>query len=853
MTGERVPSGTTLRFGTLVALAVASTLYVFGFLSSVWPVSTSLDDARCQVRADLYFTSVAMPDPDESKWAAYRECMSWLFLPRLGWLVGGVLLLFAVSAAIYWLRPAWRVQRSRLQRLDDFPALAEKLREPLAGLVERAGLAKAPEFLLDPASSRAGGVAFGRHGRQIVCLDAGLVALLDRDRASFDAIVLHELAHIRNGDVPITYATLAVWRAFLAVVLLPYLVTLVDPLLLSDTPLHLHSLDSLASGTTWDIYARFALIAVLAYLARTAVLRSRERYADARVAERTGSDDPYRGLADVSDHRRILRWIAIHPSNAARTAAMRDPKSLLRNGFWEVFGSGIAVQLTWSHTVSGLRDIGWYREGNQSMLVMRLVWGVLMAVLVCGIAWRGAAYLRAGGTGRWTFALPGLALGSGMAVGQFLEIGQVSVGFPDALRLAALLLFVATVVLVTCWAGHCARLLGDRVRGGWGALVAAAIGVLCAGCVGWLYEANVVDVTWRDYLSPAVGLVRDYARAADWTALDPALASAVLVSFLPNTDRVLTAAALALVWLVPLLLTPGAGRRVRFGVLAGVAGGVAWALVAFVLRLVDGGRSGADFAVVLSAWELGAAVVVQVVLAVVVTRRADWVVALLATSVTGVLACLGIWAFHLGGGLVDSVFAARPMQFLPFAGTVAALLGILPARGTGTPTTGERSGRLLLAGVVLVSAFAVVWWPKAPQSAALLPPPPDSVAVVEDEAVNIWIYGGGWDHFMAVMTANNEVFQAFAAADVPRIVSACENVLPPVRAGLDFPKPPGDHVRTTWTTALENIEPGARECLRIYRDGTGDGTLMVEKFKAGLDQLGRTLTLLTEARDRALS
>ncbi|HWO59985.1 MAG TPA: M56 family metallopeptidase, partial [Umezawaea sp.] len=413
------PSGTTLRFGTLVALALATTWFVAGSYASTWPADSFLEDASCQVRANLYLTSTNSVDPDEAKWAVYRECMSGLFLPRIGWLVGGVVLLLLVAAVVYVVRPAWRIRRSRLELLDheSSPALWAKLEGPLGELVAKAGLARAPEFRLDPCSTRAGGVAFGTRRKPVVCLDAGLVALLDRDRAGFDAVVLHELAHVRNGDVPTTYATLSVWRAVLAVVLLPYLVFFVNPVL--DW-----SLPNLDSPITAALVVRVVLLVLLVYVARTAVLRSRERYADALVALWTDDPDPYRTLRAEPERRRVLRWIAIHPTRVAREAAMSDPKSLLRNGFGEALLSGLAIQLAWAHLVAGLSGVSWYRSGNESFLVMRVVWSVAVASLVCVIALRGAAYLRAGGGGRWTFARPGLGLGLGLAIGLELDLSR---------------------------------------------------------------------------------------------------------------------------------------------------------------------------------------------------------------------------------------------------------------------------------------------------------------------------------------------------------------------------------------------------------------------------------------------
>jgi hypothetical protein len=46
--------------------------------------------------------------------------------------------------------------------------------------------------------------------------------------------------------------------------------------------------------------------------------------------------------------------------------------------------------------------------------------------------------------------------------------------------------------------------------------------------------------------------------------------------------------------------------------------------------------------------------------------------------------------------------------------------------------------------------------------------------------------------------------------------------------------------------------PGARECVRIFRDGGGDSDLMVNGFNTAVDQLGRMLTLMNAARERGL-
>jgi hypothetical protein len=133
--------------------------------------------------------------------------------------------------------------------------------------------------------------------------------------------------------------------------------------LLSRTPWKLSMIGLPAISVTLGLMWRLALMTLLVYLARIAVLRAREKYADALVARWTDDPAPYRTLPPTGWFR---RWFGHHPAPAARTAVMRDPDSLLRPGFWEVLGCALAVQIAWWHAVGGLRDLTWYREGNES-------------------------------------------------------------------------------------------------------------------------------------------------------------------------------------------------------------------------------------------------------------------------------------------------------------------------------------------------------------------------------------------------------------------------------------------------------------------------------------------------------
>jgi Zn-dependent protease with chaperone function len=790
--GDRpgVPSGTTLRFASLVLLAVATTLFVFGQYAAVWRAPTSLDQARCQVRSDLYLTSTLAVDPDESKWDGYRACMATFLGGRALWLVGGLVLLFAVALSIYALRPAWLRYRRNLA------SVPEELVEPLAELVAEAGLSTAPIFLLDRANTRAGGVAFGTHRRKYVALNLGMMALRRIEPESFRTIVLHELAHVRN-DVSITYATLAIWRAFVVAVLTPYVITLFKPM-----------------PTAYVSYTqlwRLLVLVLLVFAARVAVLRAREKHADALVVRWTGDPAPYRLLPAG----RFRRWLGHHPAPSSRQAVMRDPKSLLRPGFWETLGSALALQIAWWHAAAGLRELTWYREGNESFLVMRIAWAVVMTGLIGLIAWRGAAF----GPRRGTFALPGLAVGLGLMLSDWLDVQNILPITPHGV--IASIALAGTATLVTIWTGYCATLVRTRWHG-W--FLGLSTAVVTYALLGWFNEIRVAETVWRNNIVPVMDL------------LDASVTKAVVLPFLLNFNRVLTVVALALLWLVPLVL-----RREfpRFAALAGVTGGV---LAAAAVVLLSSAGTPLDA----TAWQIIAVVTVQLV--AVAVARVDRVGALLTAWLIGLAGTAAIWLTHLNGSEVDSVLATRPHQVLPVLGTLAALV----AGGHGLQRGYARSRPIWAAGIAVLGITVAAWWPHAtPTATRLQAAPPTETKVDTDEAVNIWIYGGGWDRVTAVVQAQDKVFAGVRAADPAAIAAGCEALGPVLRE--PFPAPPDATIAASWAEALRAMESGTRSCLVVFRDAGKDDGSMSDEFLKGLDQLEVTQTALIEAQKRALS
>jgi Zn-dependent protease with chaperone function len=315
--------GTTLRFVVLLFVLLSSCL-------------TMLYRAALAVRSESDFRTCVRAsgaDPDAPVWQVnlsiwfdddFESCRVETTSEALRLALLGTATVVLVAVAVYWLIPLWRVRRARLLPAADFDepsapapsvprpraavlppaeggwfdlrALMERvLREsadpgspwrdmPLSGhlaaLADRAEVTREPRFVVDIRPAKAStAVAFGRAGRYFVALPAALLKERTHTPRDFEAVVLHELAHIRNRDVDITYLTVALWRTYCVLVLLPYAV-LQGWLVFQETVLGRARI-YWADATPWlgeVLYAAFLVAQV--QLSRADVLRSRELCAD---------------------------------------------------------------------------------------------------------------------------------------------------------------------------------------------------------------------------------------------------------------------------------------------------------------------------------------------------------------------------------------------------------------------------------------------------------------------------------------------------------------------------------------------------------------------------------------------
>ena len=369
------------------------------------------------------------------------------------WQLGGICAVILVAALFYYAYPAWKLRRHRLQPLS--PSDLPEVTHEFQSLAETAQLPKPPILVWNPLAT-ALPVVFGRHGRYYVALSGSFVTQhFYRDRDSFRAIMLHEFAHIRNGDIPKTYLTLSLLLGFLATTLAPSLLLAFWNL---ATLRWLEAASLLINGMLWT---------AVVILSGLAVLRAREYYADVRASIWNQASRVDHALSTLSepDARSWRRYFQFHPDPRERRQIVEDPSRLLRLSFADAFGIGIAA---WSVVgiVSGLLlpflpDEGW--AAYSFVASIKLVVPAVVFILAIGAigigVWRSAfASLLKGkhpskGTG-WLGvafvlgAFPGLILFLAQAARQSFAAQPL----PFGIALTSLQLDVATYIalLIGC-------------------------------------------------------------------------------------------------------------------------------------------------------------------------------------------------------------------------------------------------------------------------------------------------------------------------------------------------------------------------------------------------------------------
>ncbi|MCX5097653.1 M48 family metalloprotease [Streptomyces sp. NBC_00365] len=491
-----IPSGTVLRFALLAVGMLTATLEMTNTAASLLFADGTGLGCWFAVGDDSAFWRAALAGRTGSPLA--ESCLT---EPVQGgihdWGYAGTAALLATATVLYWLLPRFRSRRRGLVALEDLEAAFDPagLRTELDELVTLAGRAEhhgsldssylvltPPRFVVDCAALDAGAVVFGRARAPVVSLHAGLLTVRSTAPERFRAVVLHELAHIRTMDVGLAYSVLALWRAFLAVVLIPYTVIVGGSFVWAATTGHFPGLDDklwpAALPELTRQTAKALLLVAAVVLIRAATLRHRELVADVDAVAAGACIEVWeKAAAAEASHSRLrpttsrqatsfhlagwaLALVRPHPTWQERLRALHRPFTLRGLSPLQYFLIGCTTMIS-VHTVARV----WGPGLGASTVALIAASILFFAVWHDQLRARFANLLQEHGPS----PAPGLAFGGGLFLGQFVVgVGYSSRWWPTAPETPVVLL--ALPLCGALWVGwvdqisHLCLLQGARPR-----------------------------------------------------------------------------------------------------------------------------------------------------------------------------------------------------------------------------------------------------------------------------------------------------------------------------------------------------------------------------------------------------
>ncbi len=631
--GLALPASTSFRFALLIAAVVASSFLTYEGIYLATPRGPALISLilRCRARALAQHPSGAIALASALGRAAV--CYSGGERAEAWWGLLGVGVLIVVAGALFLAQPWWSGRRKHLTELTG--ADGADLVRRLEAIRQRAGTGPVV-WLLQPLNARLSAFAFGRPGRRLVAVSGGAAVAAVRKPAAFEAVIMHELAHIKNRDIDQAYLALAIWRAFVAAALLPLAVVLIVSRVLGEPQLLI-----------W----RMVVLALIVYSLRNAILRSREFDADARARQidpRIALDTVLAGLPARTGYR-VWQLGGKHPSGRERAAALADPAPLFRFGFWD----GLAIGLVAALGASAAKEIVTLLSTTIGIrwAVPAIIFGAFAGPALAVAMWR--RQLREPDTGMVKGWAAGLGLGLGLAVGPVIDpqAAYNQALAPDHPSLASFGLLAVWIILVVVifapfpvWIGHWAdawQQHGDTAAPripARGAMVAAAVAAWAVMAVGlYLLLENFSTIEWHGLAENLRGTAVVIAQAwSGWVVpllvVGMPLAAAVAYRRRWRRPGDPADAAVRRRWLAPVVLAP---------VVLGLAGCLAAAAVMLAasalvhVRVAEVVRWSPDFLSGLGLFEAQAIVVIAVVCALAAAARMRSAVGLALSVVVG--------------------------------------------------------------------------------------------------------------------------------------------------------------------------------------------------------------------------
>jgi len=611
-----------------------------------------------------------------------NECHESMERSEARWILLCLVLLLIVAATVYWLMPVVRIRRGKLTVFssEDDPEIIACLLD----LCRQIRLAKPPTFLLRALNSSPGGLAFGHLGHYYVVLNGGLIPLFYQDLERFKAIVLHELAHLRNKDVDKTYFSLALGIAFLLVTLIPWSIGNLASLISNFTGNLLFVL--------WQIFS-IALYLPLIYIALASILRSREVYADARVLL---FEEPKNALRDelnslsISARQLPARFLGLHPDPAWRLHVFDDSDLLFGLSLADAFLAGIISTFALREMDLFLGTLLPARYENFSLVIASLFF-IPFVVSVVGLGiWQKVSVSQIRGQKLSGFGRFGLSLGTGMLAGISLSLSSYTenlILFKDSSVLVALafdlllgILFATSMFFIFRWVAMSASIWLETVTNERNLRAVTNFGLLTTGVmmsfwvVGFyiLYEFGY-EVVFRLALlfTPSLQRLSEFRNLGLSLYTESIMLSITLLAILFTSPMLL----FAVIWIFPLFSRARKSRtsvqhifieeqetaylpakvhsqlRPFLAFLAGLMVAIGFLVIVTLLRIglhlvVDPEtRATPQWLVNFRIIQIGFAIFLQILLAVILSaniKAIGWAHGLLAAFVAGLLMSSGL-------------------------------------------------------------------------------------------------------------------------------------------------------------------------------------------------------------------
>lgn len=411
-----LPAASTARF---VLLAVV--LLITGAFSGTWLYLLIGSEryvahaSACQ--ADARRATDGLPGPLAEIARVPQEdwCRASEERRRAMFMLGGVLVTWAGGVVIVLAGPAVKERRRRLRPADP----ASPASRYAARLAVELGLRRPPRLrigrldLKDPFS-------YGRPGDHRIALPKTLLVARVENPALFDAVLRHEMAHLRHGDVAWSRVAASIWYVLAPTLIAPVALSLAGP----GRPL------------VADYLWRAAVLAVVVHLVVAATLRDREFDADLSAAGECRLEPVAAALAYT--RKAEGRWfergpLARHPGRERRLAVLRHPELAttvtFADGAVAAFLAATAVPLLVELIFTALAGTG---SQSSAHVAGALTAGLLLG-LVVGLALLRLVVVRRAVGVRVSIIRVALGVGAGLTLGQ-----AVSLSGTGAARLAGL-------------------------------------------------------------------------------------------------------------------------------------------------------------------------------------------------------------------------------------------------------------------------------------------------------------------------------------------------------------------------------------------------------------------------------